>query len=79
MKKILIYCAVPVLYLLHQDIWWWTDHETRLLRMPIGLAYHALYCLAASLLMLSLVRLAWPGHLEVGASDIKPAKESPWH
>jgi Protein of unknown function (DUF3311) len=79
MKKTLVYLAVPVLYVLHQDWWWWTDKETRLLGMPIGLTYHVLFCVAASILMASLVWLAWPAHLEVEAEAMKPVKESAWH
>jgi hypothetical protein len=28
--------------------------------LPVGIAYHALYCLGASLIMWLLVRHAWP-------------------
>jgi hypothetical protein len=79
MKKILVYLAVPVLYALHQDFWWWTDKDSRFLGMPIGLAYHVIFCVLASILMASLVRLAWPAHLEVEAEAVKPVKESTWH
>jgi hypothetical protein len=79
MKKILVYVAVPILYLLHQDWWFWTDHETRVLGMPIGLAYQVGFCIAASILMLGLVRFAWPAHLEMEVRDIKPQKADPWH
>ena len=47
--------------------------------MPIGLTYQVLFCVAASILMASLVRLAWPAHLEVEAEGMKPVKESAWH
>jgi hypothetical protein len=79
MKKFLVYLAVPVLYILHQDWWFWTDKDHRLLGMPIGLTYQVGFCLAASLLMLCLVRFAWPSHLEVEAKDMKPEKANPWH
>jgi len=32
--------------------------------LPIGLAYHVGYSLAAAALMAVMVRFAWPGHLE---------------
>jgi hypothetical protein len=88
MKKTLVYLAVPALYALHQDMWWWFKDEQflgmrvgdmRFLGMPIGLAYHVIYCVLASILMASLVRLAWPAHLEVEAEAMKPVKESAWH
>jgi hypothetical protein len=78
MKKVLVFLAVPVLYLLHQDFWNW-DNRSIALGMPIGLTYQVLYCVAASLLMFCLVRFAWPAHLEVEASDMKPVKENAWH
>ena len=32
--------------------------------LPVGLAYHAAYCVAVALLMWALTRFAWPAHLE---------------
>ncbi len=32
-----------VLFLLHQDLWWWNASQ-RLLGLPIGLTFHLLYC-----------------------------------
>jgi hypothetical protein len=63
--RILLVLAIAALYLLHQDFWFWrTAHPLVFGFLPIGLAYHALYCLAASLLMWMLTRIAWPAHLE---------------
>jgi hypothetical protein len=39
--------ALLVLYLLHNDLWWWND-PTLVLGMPIGLTYHLLLCLATA-------------------------------
>jgi hypothetical protein len=39
--------------------------------LPIGLFYHAAYTAAISLLMWSLVKVAWPGHLD--DDDTEPA------
>jgi len=53
------------LYALHQDFWFWrTAHPLVAGYIPIGLAYHALYTVAAAAAMWVLVRLAWPSHLE---------------
>jgi len=79
MKKALVYLAVPILYVLHQDWWFWNDEEHRLFGMPIGLTYQALFCLAAATLMFCLVRYAWPAHLEVEATDMKPERPNAWH
>lgn len=57
--------AIVTLYLLHQDIWWWRDARPLIAGfLPIGLAYHAGYCVAAALLLWGLTRFAWPSHLE---------------
>jgi hypothetical protein len=39
-----------VLFLLHNDLWWWDD-PTLVWGLPIGLAYHVLFCLAAAAVM----------------------------
>jgi hypothetical protein len=53
------------LYVLHQDIWFWRTARPLLFGvLPVGLTYHALYCLAAAALMWALTRVAWPSHLE---------------
>jgi hypothetical protein len=60
-----IAAGVLILYGLHQDFWFWrTPHPLAFGFLPIGLFYHAIYCLVAALLMLLLVKLAWPAHLE---------------
>jgi hypothetical protein len=74
--KTLVYLAVPVLYLLHQDWWNWDDRRL-VLGMPIGLTYQVGYCVAAAILMFCLVRFAWPAHLEVEAKD--QSGEEAWH
>ncbi len=58
----LLYVALLLLFLLHNDLWLWNDARP-LLGLPVGLTYHVLYCLAVALLMLLLVRFAWPGPL----------------
>ncbi len=57
-----------VLFLLHQDLWFWKDSTLVFGFLPVGPLYHVLFCLAASFLMLGLVRYAWPGHLEAESS-----------
>jgi len=62
---VLAACAVVVIYLLHQDVWFW--HSARPLVfgvLPIGLFYHAAYTVACSILLWLLATLAWPDHLE---------------
>ncbi|MGZ5437604.1 MAG: DUF3311 domain-containing protein [Pyrinomonadaceae bacterium] len=65
MKRILLIVAVVVLYILHQDFWFWrTPYPLVFGFVPIGLFYHACFAVAASLLMWLLVKFAWPSHLE---------------
>ncbi len=56
---------VALLYVLHQDIWFWRDARPLVFGfLPIGLAYHAAFTLSISLLMALLVGRAWPDHLD---------------
>jgi hypothetical protein len=64
MNRILLVVAVLVLYLLHQDFWFWRSSRLVFGFIPIGLFYHACFSVAAALLMWLLVTFAWPSHLE---------------
>ncbi len=58
-------CLVAVLYVLHQDVWFWNTAQPFVFGfLPIGLFYHACFSVAAAVLLAALVRYAWPGHLE---------------
>lgn len=68
--KAFVYPALVVLYLLHNDLWYWDD--TRLIAgFPIGLLYHVAYCIVTTLLLLLLIKYAWPARVEV-TDDHKP-------
>ena len=56
--------ALVVLYVLHNDLWFWNDARL-VLGLPVGLVYHIGFAVAASVLMILLVTYAWPHHLEV--------------
>ena len=46
-----------VLYVLHQDVWFWREARPLVFGfLPVGLAYHAAYCVAVALLMWTLTR-----------------------
>ena len=65
MRRFAIGLAVAVLYVLHQDVWLWRTAQPLIFGfLPIGLAYHAAYCVAAAVLMWLLTTYAWPRHLE---------------
>jgi hypothetical protein len=78
MKRWIVYFAVPVMLVLHQDWWNWDDRRL-IFNLPVGLAYHVAFCVAASILMFCLVRFAWPAHLEVEARDTHGPGAHPWH
>jgi hypothetical protein len=70
MKRVLLTVAMLALYALHQDFWFWRAAQPLVLGfLPVGLAYHVLYTIAAALVMAVLVRLAWPSHLEEQAGS----------
>jgi len=58
-----------VLFVLHHDGWWWDDRRLVFGFLPIGLAYHAAYSLAAGILWALASRYAWPSHIEEWADE----------
>jgi hypothetical protein len=67
LPTVLLTAAGALLYLLHQDLWFWRSRTPLVAGfLPIGLAYHAAYCLLVALLMWALTVWAWPGRLEQG-------------
>jgi hypothetical protein len=61
----LLFLAVLALFALHQDVWFFRTARPLLFGfLPVGLTYHALFAIAAALLMAVLVRFAWPSRLE---------------
>ena len=74
--RILLTLAIVVLYVLHQDAWFWRTARPLVFGfLPIGLAYHAAYCLAAALLMWALTTFAWPTDVESLADRNRPAAD----
>ena len=62
-RSLLLYAALVVLYLLHNDLWLWNDSRL-VLGYPVGLAYHIGFALATSIVLTLLVIQAWPDHLD---------------
>lgn len=70
MKQLLLVLLVVVLYVLHQDVWFWRTATPLLFGfLPIGITYHVCFTLAVSALMWLLVKVAWPAHLEERQGD----------
>jgi hypothetical protein len=57
-----------LLLLLHNDLWLWDDGSLAL-GLPVGMTYHVGYSLAAFVLLLLLLKFAWPRHLETGQDE----------
>jgi hypothetical protein len=56
---------VAVVYVLHQDFWFWRAARPLVFGfLPIGLLYHAVFTAACPIVLWLLVRYAWPAHLE---------------
>lgn len=77
-KRLPIAAAIVLLYLLHQDVWFWRTARPLVFGfLPVGLAYHALYCAAAAVLMWVLTTVAWPQSLEGDERWAGPVAGSP--
>jgi len=62
-RSLLLYAALVVLYLLHNDLWLWNDSRL-VLGHPVGLAYHIGFAVVTSIVLTLLVIYAWPEHLD---------------
>ena len=65
MKKFVLFLLVALVYVAHQDFWNWGKADPMIFGfLPIGLAYHAAYSVAAAIMMAILVGFAWPKGLD---------------
>lgn len=56
---------VAVLYVLHQDFWFWREARPLVFGfLPIGLFYHAAFTVATAAALWVIVKLSWAAHLE---------------
>ena len=63
--RLVAVAAVVLLYVLHQDFWFWREARPLVFGfLPIGLFYHAAFTVATSAALGLLVAFAWPSHLE---------------
>jgi hypothetical protein len=70
--KRLAYALLVLLFVARFDLWLFDDGRL-VAGLPIGLAYHAVYCLAASLVLWLLTRHSWPAGLDDAADADEPA------
>ncbi len=76
-KKIILGSLVLAVFLLHQDFWNWKNGGLVFGFLPVGLAYHAAYAIAAAVLMAVLVKFAWPTELDRFESELEDEDKSP--
>jgi hypothetical protein len=63
MRKV-VYAALAVLTVVHQDFWLWDDPTLVFGFLPIGMAYHMGYSLAAAGVWFLATKFAWPEETE---------------
>ncbi|MEZ5303446.1 MAG: hypothetical protein R3F11_22815 [Verrucomicrobiales bacterium] len=68
MKKVAIVLFV-ILFVAHHDFWFWDDKSLAFGVIPIGLAYHGFFSLAAATLWLFCSLFAWPKEIEAWADE----------
>ena len=61
-----------LLIIIHHDFWFWDSRELVAGFLPVGLAYHMLFSLAAALLWVYAIFFAWPVELEDWANTGQP-------
>lgn len=60
LKRHLALVLVLILAVLHQDFFFAADPTLLFGFLPVGLAYHSLFCAAVSAMWLVVIRYAWP-------------------
>ena len=76
LMRFILASMVIAVYLLHQDLWFWRTAQPLVFGfLPIGLFYHAVFCLLCSVVMILLVKFAWPVQFDETASALLPEDE----
>ncbi len=60
----LVWGLVLLLLILHQDVWFWKDDTLVFGFMPIGLFYHAMISIGASITWFLATKHCWPTELD---------------
>ncbi len=63
MPRIAVYLGITSLLILHHDFWLWDDPTLIFGFLPVGLAFHVVYTLAAAALWYLTVSYAWPSEI----------------
>ena len=75
MNRKVIWVLFLLLFMFHQDFWWWDDASLIFGFLPIGLAYHAAFSLGCALLGWLAIKYAWPHKLQKFAEKNTTGKE----
>jgi hypothetical protein len=68
---------IALLYVLHQDVWFWRAARPLVFGfLPVGLFYHAAFTSACAVLMWVLVKRLWPAHLESDGPELLVRRNS---
>tara|TARA_B100000405_G_scaffold218076_1_gene154455 strand:- start:421 stop:675 length:255 start_codon:yes stop_codon:yes gene_type:complete len=70
-----VWLLFVLMFLAHQDFWWWDDSSLILGFLPVGLAYHALFSMACAGLGWLAIKKAWPSELEAFAEENEPVSD----
>jgi len=60
----LTYIFLAVLFVVHQDFWWWDSQALVFGFLPIGLAYHAFFSILSAGIWALAVKAIWPHQWE---------------
>lgn len=71
----LVWVGFAVLFVLHHDFWFWNDTTLVFGFLPIGLAWHAGYSIAAGGLWLWAVQSAWPRMVDEVAEQYRDSQD----
>jgi hypothetical protein len=69
MGKNIVWALFLILFVVHQDLWWWDDSSLVFGFMPLGLAFHAGFSIACAFLGWLAIRYCWPHDLEAFAEE----------
>jgi hypothetical protein len=67
---------VVLLAILHYDFWYWDDETLVFGFVPIGLAFHAVFSLAAAGVWALVMLWSWPTHVEKWAAQSAEREET---
>jgi len=73
--KALVWGLFLLMFVLHQDKWWWDDGTLVLGFLPVGLAFHAAFSLGCAVLGWVAIKMAWPHDLESFAESETPTTD----